>query len=1287
MKFSDLKNALGISGSSLSNNRITITTGSLTPNIDTLIEYCFDNVSVVLDNSQLVSVDETNGIIVINSKSNFLNVSSLPLRATFSVDDKGNVQVFFKYSLLGSAPGPNDWRFSQSFPQLPKVTDNSKVGYFDRATQTLTTEKVTPLDALKLFNGYFIVVSNPQKEPDFKIDLKWGINFVSNLRPEGILGVIENLFQSTNQLTIYGTIRKPLPTETPSILAAQYPPSLITPQYPWDIADDFDKNIPGILLQTDLNLNYSIIKDKAGFSAEKLYFYTPINDVWVLENTDPLFKPVQAYTGCLEIVGQDVKIDMVSPFEIGIDEFLLLGKFKGFSLSNLAKLTGLTGSDTSPFEALPDQIKSAGNILGKLELVDASFSIDYSNLSDISVSFASFTVGMPDLKWKVWDNHFEIDSILCYFRIDNPLSTYTDEDYARKFTVTVYGKLEIENVPFNVYASNSDGYVVYAELAEKQTLPLKSIMETYAPGIPAPSDLSISTFRVGIAPMKAYSFALAMAAEPNPWIIPIGPTSLTVSDVSMNFTYPTGGSISGAVSGTISIGDFVKTSITYDIPGNIMIRSLFPKVTLNQIVGALTNQSLAVPDEFNLTFTNSSILMQKQGNNYIFQLATVIDNTNTVALQVQKVTNDWGVAFGVDMTSIRLSGLPGLSFLKAFEDIFPMDNLLMVVSSFDGPTFQFPDLTKFNNPVLATKGIKLPKQANTLVAGLNVYAQWHINTSDPKQQLLQKFLGLDPSLGITLQVGKNPEAFSKLFLSYNTQIQGHPFSCQFGGQVMDGSVGIFLTGSITVDIQGHPQTFDVTLLFVENGAFISATMKGQTAIDFEVFKLSNLALEIGINWEGIPSLGVAGTIDVSTFESSIAVFFDSAEPQKSLVAGAVSDLSLKDILDALTGNTIPSEIDSVLEKVAVKGTDSFQIAGSFANDLDNLNIQNIAAACQSAKGLVLPASQSQVLLVVNTPGQLWYLTDMTKMRHYAFKKEGDSITVSTEAQFYCAPQATSIGTLMFPQGFYISGAIEFFGFNASVKVDISTNRGIAIDAQMDKIVIGNETLFSITAEQGDGGPQVSVATFTQPEEEKPEFRPPHFYVNGQLEMLGLKKGVYINLTENGLQFDLNGDLIPGVHFDLNGYFDSLTNMDVSGDVKIGIGDIDLGPLGKISIDTGVEGKLEIGVKGDDIFARLNAGFEFAGTSHTLAQIDLDISTDVLVNLPSIVFNAVKKFLEELFTDPQKWAEWVAKGFIKGVDDVEKVLDDVFHLPPGTIKTIMNTFFPICALTSALGSMM
>jgi hypothetical protein len=247
---------------------------------------------------------------------------------------------------------------------------------------------------------------------------------------------------------------------------------------------------------------------------------------------------------------------------------------------------------------------------------------------------------------------------------------------------------------------------------------------------------------------------------------------------------------------------------------------------------------------------------------------------------------------------------------------------------------------------------------------------------------------------------------------------------------------------------------------------------------------------------------------------------------------------------------------------------------------------------------------------------------MMTMRHYELARQGQDIAVSISPQFYCAPQATNIGTIAFPQGFYVNAAIEVFGFHASVTANISSSQGVAIDASMDPIVIASPNLFGITGYQGKGGPVLSMATYTQPTQPKPEFRPPHFFASGDINLLGLAHDeFYVDITENGFVFDIVGTLLPLVTFDIHGHFLGADNFGVGGGITVGFKNetLDLGlESGPITLDTYAEATLDVNYDGKDITAKLDFTFDFQGEKLEVAAFDLDIETGPLSNIASLI---------------------------------------------------------------------
>lgn len=504
MNYTQLRNALKLDGGSL-----TVSANTLTPSIAALLAECNVGQPLIITNASAGPGDDVNETVVIRGQSNFLNVVNLPVEVRGTIDRDGNAQIFLKYSL------PDDWHFSDSFPTLPKVVDWSKT----------TDDAVTiPLDELPLSNSYFVVVSQKQTEPEFQVELKPGINFVSSVGPADMLKIVESVFGHSLPFNVYGNIRLPKP--------ADMTPALYPSQFPWDL----ESSAPGILLQAGLGLETAIGPMK--FADLFLRIYSPTTDEWLQENDT--YKPVMAFTGKLKVPSANLELGVVAPIEPGSTELLLLGNFKGVSVAKLEDLIDLAGTGDLT-SRLPDQLKQAGNALGKLELTHAAISRSL-DASEPGISWVSFTIGLPERKWQIWDDHFEIDSLVCRFEETDPFNRAPaagsgGPSNRSKFQVSVTGSFKIEGVPLNVRASNRDGFTAYAELASKQTIPLTRLMQTYVPGVPAPGDLTIDTLRVSVEPHKSYSMVLAIS---DAWKIPFGTSDLSVDDVYLSIQHTDG---------------------------------------------------------------------------------------------------------------------------------------------------------------------------------------------------------------------------------------------------------------------------------------------------------------------------------------------------------------------------------------------------------------------------------------------------------------------------------------------------------------------------------------------------------------------------------------------------------------------------------------------------------------------------------------------------------------------------------------------------------------------------
>ncbi|MEM0996635.1 MAG: hypothetical protein AAGN35_06135 [Bacteroidota bacterium] len=1275
MKYSDLLTVLGVVENAIPGDPITINAATFGDDIGRLLRYGNGNQPLILKTPQLKSV-KADRYVDLRATANFLGVPDLPCHVRFFFR-KSRLQMRVRFTLLGDNPGANEWKFSKSFPDLPQVVDAAQPIAFDRATGATEQTFIYPLDQYYFYHSRLVLTSWTIKDSEFDVRLHWGINFLSYLKPEGALGVLTNVFQYTPRLSVHGTIRLPQSEETPQSQFAAYYGRKALQQYPWEVQDQFERGLPGILLRIGLDLSYPLVEGKIQFSADELLIYTPLNTAWIERCTNPRFEPTQAYTGAIALPEADLSLDMVSEFEYGIDALAVRGQFEGFSLNNFAQLAGLTGSEADPIASLPDIIRDVGDELGSLELMSFHLGIAYPDPSAITLESAVFQVGMPELKLEIFEGLFELNGLSAMFDFSYPFVVPGPEPspFARQMEIVVQAGMEVAQVPFAVSAAYSQGFAFYASLSQRQSLPLTDILRTYAPGVPAPAEVGLDLLRFSIAPGEAYSMALALANGPHPMRIPVGPTDLVVSDITMGLHRPQNGSTTGTLSGTTQIGDLVTLHIAYDLPGDIIIRSLIREVSLMDLLGELTNQLIPAPPGFDLTLQNCSLLMEKRGVNYNFQLVTEVEDFGSFALEVRKVGSKWGAATGLNLTQGTPSALPGLGVFRALEDAVALQRFMFVLSSFEAPNFQFPDLAQFNNPHLSSTSVPLPASAGGLVAGLNVYASWQLDTDQKEMQLLRDILGLAPELDVTLQLGKNPARDASLFLNFDTQLAGQPLSAQFGLVLNEGKPELFLAGYLFSKLQGQRCRFDVGMSLVTGGIYFAGSMQG--AVDFGPFTLSNLALALGFNWAGIPSFGFAGSLNLPDFQTSVALMLDSTDPTKSLLAGAISDISLADITTLIAGAAVPEDIAEVLESIAVSGTRPFALPAALHPAFDERDLPAVAAAFLQYGKAPIPETDSHVLLVTNRRGESWSLTDqVNNLRHYQIERVGEELIVTQNAQLYLAPARTQIGNLQFPQGFFLNGALSLLGLTWTTQIDVREGRGAAASSNLDqKLVLVSPRFFQLSDVAEKTGPSFSMATFVQPEVEDPVRRLPHLVLDGLVCVSGLKTHALVSATRNGFVLDVGQVTplkigMPGISgkfvmdWRLRGHLLSPSNLAIAGELQLSLnGEIALARvldkqslipnLGGLALNLNVAGKMESGYDGKKAFLRFSGGFRFQGSQYEF-DLDLNASNADLNDAAELVYRELIKIIKELYDTAGEWLQALEDGWVAFTGDVEEM---------------------------------
>jgi hypothetical protein len=729
----------------------------------------------------------------------------------------------------------------------------------------------------------------------------------------------------------------------------------------------------------------------------------------------------------------------------------------------------------------------------------------------------------------------------------------------------------------------------------------------------------------------------------------------------------------------VGTADFMGTSqakltATVTKSGDITLNVELTNLQVSRLLRAATG--LALPRGFDVVLPTSWIVVRRSGGSLSLQAAASSPGLGEFVFTASHAA-DWQVAAGFQLDVANLAALPGLSGspLAALDRFVGLSDLMMVLSSHDDADFDFPDLGSFQVPALGTGKVVLPGQSGgKLVKGLNIYAGLSTTTGGGFRSLA-KFLHLrlDGSLGLTIAVSlPDPADDTKLFLSVTEQIKaGITLTGELGFLMRGGAPAAFLTGTVVAPIQDQPTQFDATAVVLANGVMVSGSMQNPAPVAFHIdsvrFALADLGLVVGIDDEGIPSLGFCATLDIDQVSGSLALFVDSATPQNSMFAAAISGLSMLDVVEKLARQTTLSPaLRDVFDQFALKPLASFALPGTFAQALDQRDIAAIVKAF-GANHVALQPGSDQILLDINTPGKLWYLTDTTTMTHYVLRAAGNGVAVSLEPQLYVAPQATSIGAITFPKGFKVTGELDLLLLHARVDIEITGVTGIYAGVFIDPITILGRNFVTFTGTGPDGGPFLSLATYARPQDPDPNFRQPHFAISGVVRLLGHDfAGIYISFSKVGLVFQLQAHVTPVIYVNLAGTLQNPQHFRIGGAIQIGVNNqIDLGPLGSVHVNVEAFGALNVGMNNGVASATFQAGLVFQGWSLQTPLLQLDVNVGALPQLAATLLAQLEQMLiGGLRADVQRFLAWARAGVLAGMQDIGRmthVLKTDYHL--------------------------
>lgn len=1227
---------------------LAISDDSLTITGATLPGSGLDRVLTAFNNGSPLVIAEAEkrsspNLISVTGKTSFAKVANAAVNGQFSINAAGNPYAVIRFTL------PEGWTFSDSFP--------------DPTGEGAAREE---LDELTLTEAALVFCSEAGHDPaGAKLDA--GLNLVAKLHLDPFAALLEAALGGATTATLQASVN-PLLGASPAPLPAD--------ESPWD---DVGWTVPGILAQADLGIDLQL--GEATLSEVRLHFYSPPSSEWAEGNRS--YQARQGLSGLLDFEKAGIKARLDGSMTPGASAVTISAAIAGAGFRHLESLVGLAPNQSFG-EQLPDGARQAVAAIEELAVTEMVISFD-GGLLPTSVSLLGLTIGFPGTSWPLLpDLEAQVSDV--QFLVTEPFGGDA------QLAALVGGTVKIGGQPLEASTELPD-LALRAQLPEDESaaaVGTSDLTRDHAPHLDLPG-LSIDELSLYVKPGSEWSMEATMADEP-PWELDLGPHQVTISDVELNLSKEAEEDAEGSMSGLLMLDEELAVEAQYELPGDLMVRAQLPEVSLSRLIELLDEAGITLPTEFDLSFDDAYVLIDSGAEGERLTAATEIKGLGWAAFTAERHEGKTGVAVGLELAQ-PASTLTGLGALGALESLVGLTDLMLVVSSLEQPGFQLPAMASFGAAAVQGAQLKLPSQAKGLVRGLNLYGRLSA-TNSPALQALARWLGIDleGTAAVTLGVSlPDPATDSKLLLAVETKVDGVAVAGDLGLLMQEGEPAAFLDATVTATVEGEPLLFGVAASASPNGVLVEGTMKG--SISFEGVTISDLALVVGIDLEGVPSLGFAGSFDVpaAKFDGALAIFLDANDPGKSVLAGSVNELTLGEVVKALAPSApIPAAVSGALDQIGIKGLAAFELPASRIESCDNRDLAAISSAFAQQGRVSLPASSDKVLLHVAERGKEWHLTDLTTMTHYSLLAGEQGIAVSLDPQVYIAPQQVRIGDpktgLTFPQGMHVEGRLDLLVTEVRTKVEVASG-GIVADVEADPVEFAGGIL-KLTDAKGTGGPRVSLATFAQAGKEAP-FDQPHFLLTGRLDVLGLEvAAAEIEIDAEGLRVDVTEMVVPGVRIELVGVIKDRENMALSGAASVGVKTtIDLGPLGSLPLDDEAGGTVTVALAAGAASVSFAGSLVFQGEEIPVPSFNLPIETGVLTRLGDLVEDELGVLLKSFVADAERWLDWVHAGVIQGIADVAtiaRVLGQQLGQDAEAIATLMKgAGYAVDAVAAAL----
>jgi hypothetical protein len=938
-----------------------------------------------------------------------------------------------------------------------------------------------------------------------------------------------------------------------------------------------------------------------------------------------------------------VSVDISNPGKQLVFE-AKLGNAVTHGLEELAKFM----NNAPVGEVLKQYIKNLSNLI-TLKAVRLYFDTSLLTKSPLQAfSAIAADVGSTS-EWDILPGYFDIKTFDVTFMVD-------DITNSPSISTLVNGTaILVDNVPVLVNA-NFPQPAFYVQLYNS-TLNLTQLFSKFYPAASGFPVLICNQLYVNGTPgNKNYSLQAGFTGE---WKINSGIRSIQLKESSLSLNYDgnknpaTTGNIYAVVdflpaTGTDPIAEFM---VNWDIRTSFQLTGKFPEINLTQlakdIVGVV---NLSLPSGFpqldlkdttvTLTVTNSNGGNQPTGTNYDFNITSTVQINGTdvgLLFEIQKKDGVWGCLAGVWTQNWSWSPAqqwPG-TFADIFKDIsFTKSGLL--ISSLDNPAVQWTNppstipktvgkgLTFFTTIAFGGDLLKTLNMFFPNATGINLYAyiadplsnsQFIASIGEPSKQNKYSFNGFQLIISPATKSFSLQTGVSFSFTEIAGPNKGKEVKLEFiggGTLTLDGSFDLYFVFKANSELINQR---NVQLMQMHTHRRLVRNMLTSIAppttspgwkdpLGLEGLTIKNFWGEIGVSVKGELMFGFGGNVDIGKT--------NPVELELDLVGGIIGEVP---VLNAFVFKLIEQD----------KGKTIFLT--DLIKEFTTLDLSWIP--------------------VLNSIGfrefQLYVVLDPSGWRNPA------------------------TGT-QYQMGFYASGDILFYGFEAVFDIAVYFSTGIKASGYINKPLSLANGLFKLSDASGEKGPYGLIDTtfLTSPTPGKP-----YLTLSGSITLLGFTSTLYAYISDSQFTFEASTNLLNVFKTNMmcrlgnsNGAFNFYGSIGGSIDLSFHTSPLKIDGLTIIpAIDIDMHLDMSVTVI-------INPGFtfevkgSFAWGSLTLsADLKLEIKSwsDLKQALIDYFIKYPAQLFRDLVADVKKWIEALKQGLFKVAEDVARILYNVFNV--------------------------